>query len=363
MADQFGEKVHEATPHRLEEARKKGNVPKSQDLGSALILLLATGIFLFAGQHGASEIEPYFTEHLGGQAWVSIESDQVLNHWVRMLWVLAWTTVPMFLILAIAAAMTQIMQTGIMFIPDKLAPDLERVNPIKGLSRLFSLQSAARLTFGLFKILIVIVVAAVSLWNQADELWKMAGWTVPQITSYMLQTILWVSFKIAVALLILALLDYWFQVWRMGKDLMMTNQEIREEFKQLQGDPQILMRRKQVQRQLAQSRVATSVPSADAVITNPTELAVAIKYDPAKMRAPIVVAKGAGTMAQRIRRIALEHHIPIIERKELAQALYRDVEINQEIPADQYNAVAEILRYVYQLQGKPLPQMPTAAER
>ena len=123
------------------------------------------------------------------------------------------------------------------------------------------------------------------------------------------------------------------------------------------------MRRKQVQRQLAQSRVATSVPSADAVITNPTELAVAIKYDPAKMRAPIVVAKGAGTMAQRIRRIALEHHIPIIERKELAQALYRDVEINQEIPADQYNAVAEILRYVYQLQGKQLPQMPTVAAR
>jgi flagellar biosynthetic protein FlhB len=123
----------------------------------------------------------------------------------------------------------------------------------------------------------------------------------------------------------------------------------------------VLGRRKQVQRQLAQSRIATSVPTADAIITNPTELAVAIKYEPTQMRAPVVVAKGAGTMAQRIRRLALENHIPIVERKELAQALYRDVAVHQEIPADQYNAVAEVLRYVYQLQGKSLPNMPVRA--
>jgi len=361
MADQFGEKIHDATPHRRDEARKKGNVPKSQDLGSALILLIATGGLLFAGQQGLSEIEPYFTEQLGGQAWVVTTSDQVANNWLQMLWVLAWTTVPLLLLLMVAAIASHLMQTGIMFLPEKLAPDLERINPLKGFSRLVSWQSAARVGFGLFKILIVMTVAATSLWAQSTDLLEMAAWTVPEFTSYLMQTILWVSFKIAIALFILAILDYAFQAWKLSQDLRMTDQELREEFKQLQGDPQVMGRRKQVQRQLAQSRIANSVPTADAIITNPTELAVAVKYEPTKMRAPVVVAKGAGTMAQRIRRLALENHIPIVERKELAQALYRDVAINQEIPADQYNAVAEVLRYVYQLQGKSLPQMPLKA--
>jgi flagellar biosynthetic protein FlhB len=361
MADQFGEKIHEATPHRREEARKKGNVPKSQDLGSALILVIATGGLLFAGQQGLSEIEPYFLEQLGGEAWVVTSADQLANDWLRMLWVLGWSTVPMLTLLMVAAIAANLMQTGIMFLPEKLNPDLERINPLKGFSRLVSWQSAARVGFGLFKILIVMAVAAASLWAQSNDLVEMVAWTVPEFTSYLMQTILWVSFKIAVALLILAVVDYVFQAWKMSQDLRMTDQEIREEFKQLQGDPQVLGRRKQVQRQLAQSRIATSVPTADAIITNPTELAVAIKYEPTQMRAPVVVAKGAGTMAQRIRRLALENHIPIVERKELAQALYRDVAVHQEIPADQYNAVAEVLRYVYQLQGKSLPNMPVRA--
>lgn len=361
MAEQFGEKVHQATPHRLEEARKKGNIAKSQDLSSALILVIAASILLFGGTYGIAELEPYFTEHLGGQAWRVTTPNEVVNIWVKSLWVLGMTTVPLMSLLMVAATLSHVMQTGIMFLPDKLQPQWERVNPISGFGRLFSWQSAARLGFGLFKMLVVMVVAAISLWNQWDDLIDMVAWTVPQIAGYLVETILWVTLKIGMALLILALLDYAFQAWQTADSLKMTDQELREEFKELQGDPQVLARRRQVQRQMAQSRVATSVPNADAIITNPTELAVAIKYDPTKMRAPTVVAKGAGTMAQRIRRIALENHIPIIERKELAQALYRDVEVNQEIPVDQYNAVAEVLRYVYQLQGKPLPQMPQRA--
>ena len=140
----------------------------------------------------------------------------------------------------------------------------------------------------------------------------------------------------------------------------MTTQEVREEMKSLQGDPQMAARRRQIQRQLVLNRMQTAVPQADVVVTNPTELAVAIKYDPTSMQAPIVVAKGAGVLAQRIRRLALDNNIPIVERKPLAQSLYKHVDINKPIPTEQYAAVAEILRYVYQLQGRTLPHQDAA---
>jgi len=164
-----------------------------------------------------------------------------------------------------------------------------------------------------------------------------------------------------VALLILAMLDYAYQRWTYEQDLRMTSHEVREEMKTLQGDPQILARRRAVQRQLALNRLENSMPKADVVVTNPTELAVALQYDPEEMAAPLVVAKGAGVVAQRIRRLALENDIPIVERKELAQFLYKQLDVNQPVPAEQYAAVAEVLRYVYELKGKTLPGMQQAA--
>jgi flagellar biosynthetic protein FlhB len=175
------------------------------------------------------------------------------------------------------------------------------------------------------------------------------------------EILLWTALKIGVALLVLAILDYAFQRWKHEQDLRMTSQEVREEMKNLQGDPQIIARRRVIQRQLVLNRLSTAVPKADVVITNPSELAVAIQYEPETMAAPVVVAKGAGLLAQRIRRLALEHEIPIVEKKPLAQALYRDVEVNHPIPSDKYAAVAEVLAYVYQLKGKPMPQGPAQA--
>ena len=167
-----------------------------------------------------------------------------------------------------------------------------------------------------------------------------------------METALWTCLKIGAALLVLALLDYGFQWWKHEQDLRMTTQEMREELKTLQGDPQIAARRKAVQRQLALNRIGTAVPKASVVVTNPTELAIAIQYDIETMAAPIVVAKGAGSVALRIRRLALEHNVPVVERKELARALYKHVEVGKPIPPEQYAAMAEVLRYVYQLQGK-----------
>lgn len=360
MAEQFGEKVHEATPYRLEKAREEGNVPRSQDLGSAIILVLATGTLLWLGGTWMENLSPYVQFQLGSANQVTTSTEDVLNQLLKLLWVTLSFSLPIFGILFLAAIVANLMQTGFLFVPSKLKFDISRLDPIKGFGRLVSLQSTARLGFGFFKILIVFAVAAWCIWVDSEKILLLGGLELREIAVFVVSTTLWVSFKIACALLLLAIFDYSFQKWKFAQDMRMTEQEMREEVKQLNGDPQVIRRRREVQRQLMNNRISTAVPQADVTITNPTELAVAIQYKPESMSAPVVVAKGAGTMAQRIRRMSLENNIPIVERKELAQALYRDVEINQEIPVDQYNAVAEVMRYVYELQGKKLPQVPAA---
>jgi flagellar biosynthetic protein FlhB len=247
------------------------------------------------------------------------------------------------------------MQVGFLFLPGRLAMDLSRIDPLKGLGRVFSLSNGVHLVFGVVKLAVIAVVAYLSVWSQREKILGLFGIGVPEIAYTTFQILLWTGLKIAGALVLLALLDYGFQWWRHEQDLKMTPQEIREELKNLEGNPQIVARRRQVQRQLALTRITTAVPKADVVITNPTELAVAIEYKPETMAAPIVVAKGAGVIAQRIRSLALEHGIPIVEKKPLAQALYREVDINHPIPHDKYAAVAEVLAYVYQLKGKTIP--------
>ncbi|MFW5693209.1 MAG: EscU/YscU/HrcU family type III secretion system export apparatus switch protein, partial [Thermoguttaceae bacterium] len=258
-------------------------------------------------------------------------------------------------ILLLAAVAVNVFQIGFLFLPSKLAPDITRLDPLKGFGRLFSLQSVMRLLFGIFKIAVIASVALYSLYQEGETLLELTALAVPQAAYYMVQVLLWTAVKIAVALVILALLDFAFQKWKHEQDLRMTAQEVREEMKNLEGDPQVLARRRQVQRELAKQRLEGAVPKADVVVTNPTELAVAIQYEPESMAAPVVVAKGAGVLAQRIRQLALEKGIPIVERKPLARALYREVEINRPVPEDKYAAVAEVLAYVYQLKGKKIP--------
>jgi flagellar biosynthesis protein FlhB len=201
----------------------------------------------------------------------------------------------------------------------------------------------------------VSLVAFWSLYHRREEILAVAGMDLAQIAAFIVDITLWTSLKIGIALAVLAALDYGYQRWKQEQDLRMTHQEVREEMRNLQGDPQVIARRRQVQRQLALHRISSTVPKADVVVTNPTELAVAIQYDAATMAAPIVLAKGAGAVAAKIRRIALENGVPVLERKPLAQALYKDVDINRPIPDKLYSAVAELLAYVYQLKGKTLP--------
>ncbi len=361
MADPFGEKSHEATPYRREQARRQGQVPKSTDLVSAALLVGALSTLLYFGESLVDFFSEVTRRQLGGQAWMEIDAATAVAVWHGVVVGLARATLPLFGLLFLIAVCANLFQVGFLFLPQQLAFDINRINPMNGLARLFSLSNAVRLGFGIFKIVIVIGVALASLWVQREQIVASAHYGVLDLSMFVVEITLWTCLKIGLALLILALFDFGFQRWKHDQDLRMTDQEVREEMRQLQGDPQIIARRRAVQRQLVLNRLSTIVPTADVVVTNPMELAIAIKYDPEKMTAPIVVAVGAGILAERIRRLALENGIPVVERKELARALHKDVDVNQPIPAPHYAAVAEVLRYVYDLKGKTPAALRSAA--
>jgi flagellar biosynthetic protein FlhB len=349
-----GEKSQDPTPHRRQQAREEGQVVHSQDLAAAALLTVGLIVLLTLSAPVVGFFEN-FTRLQLSDAWLSTDRDTLTVFSWATGWELGKAMLPILGVVLLAAVLAHLFQVGFLFLPNKLLPDIGRVNPLAGLSRIFSLASAVQLGFGLFKIAVVVGVAYWSLSSRWDEVIGLAGLELPQIAVSLTDVLLWTSIKVCVALFILALMDYLYQHWRHEQSLRMTPQEVREEMKNLQGNPEVISRRRNVQRQLAMNRLKSAVPKADVVITNPTELAVAIQYDIDTMAAPIVVAKGAGVIAAQIRRLALENAIPIVEKKPLAQALYKEVDLNHPIPNKLYAAVAEVLAYVYQLKNKPLP--------
>lgn len=355
MAESDGDKSQEPTQHRRQQAREQGQVVRSQDLGSAALLVVGAVSLMWMGGEVVTCLGGQTHRYLGGDAWLSTDIGAISAEWRGCMVELAGAVLPIMGTMFVLAIALNVFQVGILFLPDKLAPDLSRIDPLKGFARLFSLASVVRLSLGMLKLVIVGWVAYASIYAERDGILHLSSQELPQIAVFMVQLLLWTTLKIAGALLLLAMLDYSFQWWRQEQDLRMTHQEVREEMKNLQGNPQVIARRRAVQRELVKRRLSTTVPKADVVITNPTELAVAIQYDPQTMKSPVVVAKGAGVLAQRIRRLALENGIPIVEKKPLAQALYKDVDVQQPIPSQMFSAVAEVLAYVYQLKGKKLP--------
>jgi len=361
MSESAGEKSFEATSHRRQEAREKGQVAFSQDLGSAAMLLLGVFLLMMLGGGLIKFCAVLMEYYLGGAPELVASQEDFQNDSLRIGYQLCIVLLPILALLMLGGILTSILQVGFLWLPDKLSPDVSRLSPLAGLQRIFSLTGVMRLGFGLLKMVLVAVVATSIVWLRWDEVMRAGGLAAPEFGKFLidisLATVLWA----AVALVILAVLDYGAQRWKFEQDLRMTHQEVREEMRNMQGDPNIVARRRAIQRQMVLNRISTSVPKADVIVTNPTELAVAIQYTPDEMAAPVVVAKGAGVLAQRIRRLALEHNIPVVERKPLAQLLYKDVDVGRAVPADSYAAVAEVLAYVYQLKGKKVPAPPKVA--
>lgn len=362
MADEeFGDKQHEATPHRRQQAREEGNVVKSQDLGSAALLVAGLLTLWYLGNGLATSFGRITRNHLGGEAWVRVDVHDFLKQIVQVGGEVGLALLPILGMLVLTGVLINLGQIGFLFLPQKLALDWQRINPLSNGGRIFSATSAVHLGFGMGKVALVTTVAAISLWGERDRMLILTDQEPGEIAVYLFSVSFWTSLKIGASLLILAVFDYGYAYWKHEQDLMMSHQEIREEMKQQQGDPQIAARRRQVQRELVKNRLSEVVPKADVVVTNPTELAIALQYDPDTMPAPIVLAKGAGVLAQQIRRLALENGIAVVERKELARTLYANVDVNDAVPAEQYAAVAEVIRYVYQLKGKKLPGQRAAA--
>jgi flagellar biosynthesis protein FlhB len=361
MAESSGEKSFDATPYRREQAREKGQVPYSQDLGSALLLLAGTGLLQYFGPSIGNAVTGVFRRFFESPFDLQADESTIYALGGELSLQFIVVVAPLLALLMLAGIVVSVAQVGFLFVPDKAQPDWSRVNPLQGFQRLFSMQGVARLGFGLFKVAIVSVVGVAVLWRRATQVAESIELDAGALLLLIVDSSFEVCYWIGGALLLLALGDYLFQYWKHEQDLKMTSQEVREEMRNLQGNPEIQQRRRQVQRQMAMARIRTAVPKADVVVTNPTELAVALRYDPATMAAPVVVAKGAGVLAQRIRRLALEAGVPIVERKPLAQLLYKQVNVNRAVPIDSYAAVAEVLAYVYQLQGKKPPVPPRAA--
>lgn len=353
--DEFGEKQHAASDQRRRRAREEGNVVKSQDLASAALLATALVGIWFQGAQVAEAVARITRRHLEAVYWSQLDIQTLTPHLLQLGGELLWSLGPLIGLLFLAAIAVHGGQIGFLFLPQKLAADWERINPLNNWGRIASLTNVVQLGFGILKVLVIGVVAGIAVWDERQRLLVLSDQSSPEIAAYLFSVLFWTTLKIASALLILALFDYGFMWWKNEQDLMMTHQELREEIKEQEGDPEIAKRRKQLQRASATNRLHAIVPKADVVVTNPTELAIALQYDHEKMAAPVVIAKGAGVIAQQIRRLALEHGVAVVERKELARALHQLVEVNHPVPAEQYAAVAEVIRYVYQLKGKKLP--------
>jgi flagellar biosynthetic protein FlhB len=360
MAETAGDKSFEPTLHRRQEAREKGQVVFSQDLGSAALLLVGVALVMLLGGGILKFSAELMRRQLADVPDIAPTTETWLHQWKGIGLGLAGVMLPMLGLLLLAGVLSSVLQIGFLFVPERISPDISRLNPLAGLRRIFSLQGTMRLGFGLFKVLVVAAIATIVLWQRREAVLRASALDMPQLGQFLVDVCLTTTLWIGLALFLLAILDYASQRWKHEQDLRMTHQEVREEMKNLQGDPQIVARRRAIQRQMVVNRIGSAVPKADVVVTNPTHLAVAIQYDPLEMAAPVVVAKGAGVLAQRIRKLALEHNIPIVERKPLAQLLYKEVNIGRPIPSESYAAVAEVLAYVYQLTGKKLP-VPRAA--
>jgi flagellar biosynthesis protein FlhB len=357
LAESGDDKKHEATQHRREKAHEQGQVARSQDLGSALVLLVAVLMLWWCGPVIGSALAEIMRAAFTQDRYWDLSQRSATAFIGGALLQCLWGVLPLMAGVCFITVLNSWGQGGVVFLPEKISFDIQRINPLNGIKRLFDLPNAVRVTFGVIKICLVSTMILLGLWTRWAVIQGSHKLTVGEIGLLVWNTTLDLCLYAAIALLILALFDYGFQWWKHEQDLRMTDEEMREEMKMMNGDPQLIARRRAVQRQLVMNRMQSTVPNADVVVTNPTELAIAIKYDPQTMVAPIVIAKGAGHVAARIRKMAMEAGIPVVERKPLAQALFKNVDVGAAVPTEQYNAVAEVLRYVYQLKGKKLPKM------
>ncbi len=348
-----GEKTEKATPKKRQDERRKGRVAKSQDINTAILLALCFfALFIFGGKMLETMLMFYVEAFTNFIHW-DVTPDTVQNVFNGATLEAAKVIAPIMLVAIIAGFSSNLIQTrGFLISSEPLKFDLKRIDPIQGAKRIFSIRALVELLKSFLKITVVGVITFAVIWYFKDEVLMLVFKNAESAIMLFGRVAIVMGFAATIALLFLAVLDYLYQRYDFEKNIRMSKQDIKDEFKNIEGDPLIKSKIKERQRLIATRRMMAEVPEADVVITNPTHYAVALKYDEEKASAPLVVAKGVNHVARRIREIAEEHDIVTVENKPLARSLYQMVEIGEEIPEEFYQAVAEVLAYVYQLENK-----------
>ena len=354
MAENSGqERTEKGTGKRRSEARNRGQVANSREIPATLILLAALGVFHFAGaqvfEQCAALVSGMFrnlhTIRLGTITAASALAADLLQTVILIL-------LPFFVPFLVAGLVGNVGQIGFEIHFQALAPKFSKMNPIAGIKRIFSLRGLVELAKSSLKILFVGGIAYSVVSGYLKDFPGLVRWDLGALWSFTAEVTFKIIFYVFLAMLVLSALDYIYQRWQYEESLKMTKQEVTDEHKQSEGDPKVKSRIRSLQRQTAYHRMMAEVPKADVVITNPTHLAIALRFKSDEMPAPRVVAKGADYIAERIRETAREHNVPIVENKPLAQTLFKMTELGDYIPVDLYRAVAEVLAYVYRLKGK-----------
>jgi flagellar biosynthetic protein FlhB len=345
------EKTESASPQRLEKAREDGDVPRSRELATFTMLLAAGGGIWFSGEKLIRQLESMLISGLGFERAIAFDPAALFARLGGSLGDLLMVFAPIALLLIVVALATPAVIGGWLFSTKALLPNFGRMNPVKGLGNLVSSNAAVELGKAIAKTILVGVVAWLVIWQQKDAVLALSVESLHEGTAH-LASLLWISFiTIAGALGVIVMIDAPYQVWHHANKLKMTRQEVRQEARESDGDPQIKAKIRAQQREMARRRMMSEVPTADVVVTNPTHYAVALKYSDGAMRAPKVVAKGADEVAAKIRELAGANNVPLLEAAPLARALYQHAELGDEIPEALYTAVAEVLAYVFQLRA------------
>ncbi len=349
--EQYQERTEPATPRRRQEARRKGQVGKSREVSSLAILVSGILFLFFGGEWFLKELGSFMSGNLSSLSFAPLEDTNIVVRLKESAEFFMGVAFPFMMVLATVAILSNLVQTGLIWSVEPLAPKASKINPIEGAKRIISKRSLVELAKSIAKIIIVGWAAFSVLKGELTHLIHLVYNDKWQIMAYLGDTSMRVAARSCYVIALLALLDFIYQKWEHEQSLKMTKQEVKEELKQTEGDPLIKSRIKALQREMARRRMMEEVKKADVVITNPLHLAVALHYEAHAMSAPKVVAKGAEKVARKIKEVAKAHGVPVVEDKTLAQNLYKSVDIGEEIPSQFYHAVAEILAYVYSLKN------------
>lgn len=349
MAETGQEKTEQATPKRREEARKKGQLPRSVELSTALVCISAAAAIYGLGSMVTGQMADVMADAFRIPAAEAMSEDFMGRRFSESGMRALWIILPVLLATLCAAFAAPLVIGGWNVSGKALVPQFSRLSPAKGFARIFSVRGLVELVKGLAKVTVVGIIGIVLLKSLTPQLMGLSSEPVGAAIGHAGSLAAYSLLILSMGLAIIAAVDVPYQLFQYSKDLKMTRQEVRDEYKESEGSPETRSRIREAQRALAQGRMLHEVPKADVVVTNPTHFAVALRYDEKKMRAPIVVAKGTDLLALKIREIAGENEVPIVEAPPLARALHKSVELNREVPAALYIAVAQVLTYVYQL--------------